>query len=193
MITEIPSWNWNSSLFFSDKRASVWKSSTTNQNRKKKNHTLYRNVLFTLQIRTSCLWLNAPTPPSTGAFSFGLLLPPTGHNHTRTRKKKKRQLCSRVQKHRSAASSSRWANRFEALMCACVSVCNPVRGDFTINIYVWQTDQWLLKRSRRDDDGNCFCVLIKYDHADKLQIHNCAYIQHVCARTCTYTYTHGKW
>lgn len=72
----------------------------------------------------------------------------------------------------------------------CVCVCKPVRGDFTINIYVWQTDQWLLKRSRGDDDGYWLCVLIKSDHADKLQIHICAYIQYVHAQTHTHVRTH---
>lgn len=98
----------------------------------------------------------------------------------------------------AAASSSRSANRFEALIrvrvCVCFPVCKPVRGDFTINIYVWQTDQWLLKRSRGDDDGYWLCVSIKSDHADKLQIHICAYIQYVRAHTHTHTYvyTHRK-
>lgn len=67
----------------------------------------------------------------------------------------------------------------------CVSVHKPVRGDFTINMYVWQTDQWLLKRSRGDDDDRYwFCVLIKSDHADKLQIH-IPYIQYVCTHAHT--------
>lgn len=68
----------------------------------------------------------------------------------------------------------------------CVSVRKPVRGDFTINMYVWQTDQWLLKRSRGDDDdGYWLCVLIKSDHADKLQIHIYPYIQYVCTHAHT--------
>lgn len=144
----------------------------------------------TLQIRTSCLWLNAPTPPTAEAFSFGLLLPPIGGNDIKTRGEKSSSAGAEF---RSTAALLHQADEQIDLrlsyvcMYACVCVCKPVRGDFTINIYVWQTDQWLLKRSRGDDDGYWLCVLIKSGHADKLQIHICAYIQYVC--TCARTHT----
>lgn len=50
----------------------------------------------------------------------------------------------------------------------CVS--KLVRGDFSINIYAWQTDQWLLKRSRVDDDGYWLYVLIISDRNNELQM-----------------------
>lgn len=37
------------------------------------------------------------------------------------------------------------------------------RISVSINIYAWQTDQWLLKRSRVDDDGYGLYVLTKSD------------------------------
>ena len=55
-------------------------------------------------------------------------------------------------------------------MCECVS--KVVReGDFSINIYAWQTDQWPLKRSRADDDGCWLYVLIYFDRSNELQMH----------------------
>lgn len=142
--------------------------------------------VFTLQNRTIRLWLNAPAASLTEAFSFGLLLPPTGKNAIMAGTKGNAEA-----ELRSTAALLHQADEQIDLKLSyarvCVCVCKPVRGDFTINIYVWQTDQWLLKRSRGDDDGYWLCVSIKSDHADKLQIHICAYIQ--CAHTNTRAHT----
>lgn len=59
------------------------------------------------------------------------------------------------------------------------------RENFSINIYARQTDQWLLKRSRADDDGYRLYVLTKSDGDNDYK--------RVRARTCTDTHarTHG--
>lgn len=54
------------------------------------------------------------------------------------------------------------------------------RENFSINIYARQTDQWLLKRSRADDDGYRLYVLTKSDGDNDYK--------RVRARTCTDTH-----
>lgn len=46
-------------------------------------------------------------------------------------------------------------------MCACK--LGGERISVSVNIYAWQTDQWLLERSRVDHDGYRLYVLTKSD------------------------------
>lgn len=64
--------------------------------------------------------------------------------------------------------------------CACACKLGRERENFSINIYARQTDQWLLKRSRADDDGYRLYVLTKSDGDNDYK--------RVRARTCTDTH-----
>lgn len=75
--------------------------------------------------------------------------------------------------------------RVRECACACKFGRERERENFSINIYARQTDQWLLKRSRADDDGYRLYVLTA------IMITN-AYVR-ALAQTRTHACTHARW
>lgn len=66
----------------------------------------------------------------------------------------------------------------------CARKLGRERISVSVNIYAWQTDQWLLERSRVDDDGYRLHVLTKSDGGND---HN-AYVRalaQIRTRECT--------